>query len=126
MPAHRNTDEGGGDDLCPQPGIGGRSGVVPMSVDASLQRINNSLGENRAGLRVDGRIRMLTQCGSEDRARTFASDPIEQAYPLVFLCSDAAVGISGIVMVTDAGYAASGVTGSFAPARDVVGFLRSV
>ena len=37
-----------------------------------------------------------------------ASTPLEQAYPLVFLCSDAAAGITGITLVTDAGYFASG------------------
>ncbi len=42
-----------------------------------------------------------------------ASSPLEQAYPLLFLCSDAAVGISGITLITDAGYMMSGITGSF-------------
>jgi len=42
-----------------------------------------------------------------------ASTPLEQAYPLLFLCSDAAVGISGITMITDAGYMMSGITGSY-------------
>jgi NAD(P)-dependent dehydrogenase (short-subunit alcohol dehydrogenase family) len=42
-----------------------------------------------------------------------ASTPMEQAYPLLFLCSDAAVGISGITLITDAGYMNSGITGSF-------------
>ncbi|HEX8804424.1 MAG TPA: SDR family oxidoreductase [Acidimicrobiales bacterium] len=51
------------------------------------------------------------------------STPLEQAYPLVFLCSDAAAGITGITMVTDAGYTAAGVSGSFPPATPVVGFL---
>jgi len=55
-----------------------------------------------------------------------ASKPVEQAYPLVFLCSDAAAGIAGITMITDAGYYASGVTGSFPSASEVIGFLRSV
>jgi len=41
------------------------------------------------------------------------STPMEQAYPLLFLCSDAAVGISGITLITDAGYMMSGITGSF-------------
>ena len=52
-----------------------------------------------------------------------ASTPLEQAYPLVFLCSDAAGGVTGITMVTDAGYFASGVVESFEPAGPVVGFL---
>jgi len=55
-----------------------------------------------------------------------ASKPVEQEYPLVFLCSDAAAGIAGITMITDAGYYASGVTGSFPSASEVIGFLRSV
>ena len=52
-----------------------------------------------------------------------ASTPLEQAYPLVFLCSDAAVAITGITMITDVGYISSGITGSFPPATDVAGFL---
>jgi len=42
-----------------------------------------------------------------------ASTPREQAYPLLFLCSDAASGINGITLITDAGYMSSGITGSF-------------
>jgi len=42
-----------------------------------------------------------------------ASTPVEQAYPLVFLCSDAAVGVNGVVLVTDAGYMSSGLTGAY-------------
>jgi NAD(P)-dependent dehydrogenase (short-subunit alcohol dehydrogenase family) len=61
-----------------------------------------------------------------EEAGTEPATPIEQAYPLVFLCSDAASGITGITMITDAGYYASGVTGSFPPAQEVIGFLRSV
>jgi NAD(P)-dependent dehydrogenase (short-subunit alcohol dehydrogenase family) len=55
-----------------------------------------------------------------------ASTPLEQAYPLVFLCSDAASGVTGITIITDAGYFGSGVTGSYPPAQEVVGFLRSI
>jgi NAD(P)-dependent dehydrogenase (short-subunit alcohol dehydrogenase family) len=54
-----------------------------------------------------------------------ASTPLEQAYPLVFLCSDAAASITGVTLVTDVGYFASGVSGSFQPAHDAVGFFRS-
>jgi NAD(P)-dependent dehydrogenase (short-subunit alcohol dehydrogenase family) len=53
-----------------------------------------------------------------------ASTPLEQAYPLVFLCSDAASGVTGQTLVTDAGYVASGVMESFPAATPVVGFLR--
>jgi NAD(P)-dependent dehydrogenase (short-subunit alcohol dehydrogenase family) len=54
------------------------------------------------------------------------STPLEQAYPLVFLCSDAAAGITGGIVVSDAGYFASGMAGSFPAAGDAVGFMRSV
>jgi len=54
-----------------------------------------------------------------------ASTPLEQAYPLVFLCSDAAAGVTGITMVTDAGYFSAGVSGSFPPATPAVEFLSS-
>jgi hypothetical protein len=48
------------------------------------------------------------------------STPLEQAYPLVFLCRDAA---SGITMITDAGYMSSGITGSFPDATLIAKFL---
>lgn len=51
------------------------------------------------------------------------STPLEQAYALVFLCSDAASYVNGIVMVTDAGYFSSGTTESFPDAKGVVDFL---
>jgi NAD(P)-dependent dehydrogenase (short-subunit alcohol dehydrogenase family) len=54
------------------------------------------------------------------------STPAEQAYPLAFLCSGAASGITGITMVSDAGYFASGISGSFPPATPAVEFMRSV
>ncbi len=49
--------------------------------------------------------------------------PLEQAYPLVFLCSAAASAINGITMVTDSGYFAAGVTEVFPPATDIANFL---
>jgi NAD(P)-dependent dehydrogenase (short-subunit alcohol dehydrogenase family) len=52
-----------------------------------------------------------------------ASTPLEQAYPLVFLCSDAAAAITGTTMITDAGYMSSGVTESFPPATPAANFL---
>ena len=55
-----------------------------------------------------------------------ASAPIEQAYPLVFLCSDAASGVTGITMVTDAGYYAAGLTGSFEAATPAVEFMTTL
>lgn len=52
-----------------------------------------------------------------------ASTPLEQAYPLVFLCSAAASGVTGVTMITDAGYVSSGITASFPAATPVVDFL---
>ena len=52
-----------------------------------------------------------------------ASTPLEQAYPLVFLCSDAATAITGITMISDAGYISSGITGSFPGATMVANML---
>ena len=52
-----------------------------------------------------------------------ASTPLEQAYPLVFLCSDAASVITGITMITDAGYMSSGITGSFPGATFIANLL---
>jgi NAD(P)-dependent dehydrogenase (short-subunit alcohol dehydrogenase family) len=51
------------------------------------------------------------------------STPLDQAYPLIFLCSDAAAAITGIIMVTDAGYMSSGVTGSFPGATAIANML---
>src|SRR3954451_4055009 len=55
-----------------------------------------------------------------------AAAPVEQAYPLVFLCSAAAAGIAGITMITDAGYYSAGVSGSYPSAKETIGFLRSI
>jgi NAD(P)-dependent dehydrogenase (short-subunit alcohol dehydrogenase family) len=51
--------------------------------------------------------------------------PLEQAYPLTYLCSDAAACITGVTLVTDAGYFASGITESFPAATPAVDFLNS-
>jgi NAD(P)-dependent dehydrogenase (short-subunit alcohol dehydrogenase family) len=42
-----------------------------------------------------------------------ASTPMEQAFPLLFLCSDAAAAVNGVTLIADAGYMSSGITGSF-------------
>ncbi len=51
------------------------------------------------------------------------STPLHQAYPLVFLCSDAATVITGITLVTDVGYMSSGMTGSFPGATAIANML---
>jgi NAD(P)-dependent dehydrogenase (short-subunit alcohol dehydrogenase family) len=53
-----------------------------------------------------------------------ASTPAEQAYPLVFLNSDAAAGVNGITMITDAGYVGAGMSKAFPTATEAVDFLR--
>jgi len=53
-----------------------------------------------------------------------ASSALDQAYPLVFLCSEAARSISGITLVTDMGYFAAGATETFPAATPTVNFLR--
>lgn len=58
-----------------------------------------------------------------DEAGVEASTPLEQAYPLVFLCSDAAAALSGVTLISDAGYISSGLTESFAPAGPAARFL---
>ena len=54
-----------------------------------------------------------------------ASTPLEQAYPLVFLCSDAAAAITGITMISDAGYISSGVTNAYPAASELAHMLLS-
>lgn len=63
--------------------------------------------------------------GSDYRAEVGveAATPLEQAYPLVFLCSDAATAIAGQTMITDSGYFSAGITGAFPDATPVVNFL---
>jgi NAD(P)-dependent dehydrogenase (short-subunit alcohol dehydrogenase family) len=52
-----------------------------------------------------------------------AATPLEQAYPLVFLCSAAAGSINGITLITDSGYFAAGITETFPAATPVANFL---
>jgi len=52
-----------------------------------------------------------------------AATPLEQAYPLLFLCSDAARGIAGITLVSDAGYLSAGMTGAFPSAAPMAEML---
>jgi NAD(P)-dependent dehydrogenase (short-subunit alcohol dehydrogenase family) len=86
--------------------------ILPGPTDTPLARAN---AEMWLGFASDFR----EELGIE------ASTPLEQAYPLVFLCSDAARGITGITLVTDAGYGSAGVTGSFEPATGPVQFLST-
>jgi NAD(P)-dependent dehydrogenase (short-subunit alcohol dehydrogenase family) len=86
--------------------------ILPGPTDTPLARANE---ETWLGFGADYR----TELGIE------ASTPLEQAYPLAFLCSDAAKAVTGITMVTDAGYFSSGITGSFPAATPAVDFLAN-
>ena len=52
-----------------------------------------------------------------------ASSPLEQAFPLVFLCSEAGAALSGQTIVSDMGYLAAGLTNAYEPAAPVASFL---
>ncbi len=52
-----------------------------------------------------------------------AATPMEQAYPLLFLCSDAASVVNGITMITDSGYLSAGITGAFPAGSDMATML---
>src|SRR4051794_31620374 len=54
-----------------------------------------------------------------------AATPLEQAYPLVFLCSSAASVITGITLITDAGYVSAAFTGAFPAGAPVIEFLST-
>ena len=84
--------------------------ILPGPTDTPLARANEE-------------VWLGTGADYRDEAGIAASTPEEQAGPLVFLCSDAARHVNGITMVTDAGWVASGVTGSFPPATPMVDFL---
>jgi NAD(P)-dependent dehydrogenase (short-subunit alcohol dehydrogenase family) len=86
--------------------------IMPGPTDTPLARANEEMW---LGFGADYRA----EVGIE------ASTPLEQAYPLVFLCSEAARGITGITMVTDAGYFSAGITGSFPAASPAVDFLAN-
>jgi NAD(P)-dependent dehydrogenase (short-subunit alcohol dehydrogenase family) len=86
------------------------NGICPGPTDTPLAQANKDMwlgfgADYRAEVGVD------------------AATPLEQAYPLVFLCSDAAVGITGITMITDSGYFSAGVTETFPEATPTVNFL---
>ena len=65
--------------------------------------------------------------GNDYRADTGTQPftPLEQAYPLLFLCSEAARAITGITLISDAGWVSSGISGSFPNASFVVNILRN-
>jgi NAD(P)-dependent dehydrogenase (short-subunit alcohol dehydrogenase family) len=86
--------------------------ILPGPTDTPLARAN---AEMWLGFGADFRAELCIE----------PSTPLEQAYPLAFLCSDAAKAVTGITMVTDAGYFSAGITGSFQAATPAVDFLAN-
>jgi NAD(P)-dependent dehydrogenase (short-subunit alcohol dehydrogenase family) len=84
--------------------------ICPGPTDTPLARANK---ETWLGFGADYR----SDAGVE------ASSPVEQAYPLVFLCSDAASALSGETLVSDVGYISSGITDSYPNAALAAKFL---
>jgi NAD(P)-dependent dehydrogenase (short-subunit alcohol dehydrogenase family) len=84
--------------------------ICPGPTDTPLARANE---ETWLGFGADYRAAV----GIE------AATPAEQAYPLVFLCSDAAASITGTTVITDSGYVSAGVTEAFPSATPLVNLL---
>ncbi len=87
--------------------------ILPGPTDTPLARAN---AETWLGFGTDYR---------ED-AGIEASRPDEQAGPLVFLCSDAASHVSGEILIVDAGFTGSGVTGAYETAAMAVEFMENM
>jgi aldehyde dehydrogenase (NAD+) len=87
--------------------------VLPGPTDTPLARANK---DRWLGFGADYR----KEAGVE------VSTSVEQARPLVFLCSDAAAAISGVTIITDVGYVSSAISESFPSAKMTVNFLRGV
>jgi NAD(P)-dependent dehydrogenase (short-subunit alcohol dehydrogenase family) len=84
--------------------------VCPGPTDTPLAQANK---EQWLGFAADYRADVGTE----------ASTPLEQAYPLIFLCSDAAAAINGQTIISDQGYLAAGLSGGFPAATPVAQFL---
>ena len=87
--------------------------ILPGPTDTPLARAN---AETWLGFGTDYR----SDAGIE------ASRPDEQAGPLVFLCSDAASHVSGEILIVDAGFTGSGVTGAYESAAMAVEFMENM
>jgi NAD(P)-dependent dehydrogenase (short-subunit alcohol dehydrogenase family) len=86
------------------------NGICPGPTDTPLAQANKEMW---LGFGADYR----------EEVGVDAATPLEQAYPLVFLCSDAASAITGITMVTDSGYFSAAVTEAFPDATPIANFL---
>ena len=88
----------------------GSTPICPGPTDTPLAQANS---EQWLGFGADYRA----EVGSEP------STPIEQAYPLVFLCSAAAAAINGQTLISDQGYLSAGLSGAFPEATPTAHFL---
>ncbi|WP_018636511.1 SDR family oxidoreductase [Parafrankia elaeagni] len=84
--------------------------ICPGPTDTPLARANE---DRWLGFGTDYRAEVGTE----------PATPLEQAYPLLFLCSDAASAVNGITLTADSGYFSAGIAESFPPATPVVKFL---
>jgi NAD(P)-dependent dehydrogenase (short-subunit alcohol dehydrogenase family) len=84
--------------------------ICPGPTDTPLAQANKEMW---LGFGADYRA----EVGSEP------STPLEQAYPLVFLNSDAAIAVNGHILISDQGYMSAGLTEAYPPATDVAKFL---
>jgi len=87
--------------------------ILPGPTDTPLARAN---ADRWLGFGADYR----------KEANVEVSTSTEQAWPLVFLCSDAAAAVSGMTVVTDIGFMSSAISESFPSAKMTVNFLRGV
>lgn len=85
--------------------------ILPGPTDTPLARAN---ADRWLGFGADYR----------KEANVEVSTPTEQAWSLVFLCSDAARAISGMTVITDVGFVSSAISESFPSAKMTVNFLR--
>ena len=84
--------------------------ICPGPTDTPLARAN---AETWLGFGTDFR----------EVAKVGVSTAMEQAYPVVFLCSDAARAIAGLTLVSDVGWLSSADTGSFPPAAPIAAMM---
>lgn len=84
--------------------------ICPGPTDTPLAQANKEMW---LGFAADYRAEVATE----------PSTPLEQAYPLVFLCSAAAAAINGQTLISDQGYFAAGITNAFPAAAPVAQFL---
>jgi aldehyde dehydrogenase (NAD+) len=87
--------------------------ILPGPTDTPLARAN---ADRWLGFGADYR----------KEANVEVSTTTEQAWPLVFLCSEAAAAISGMTVITDVGFVSSAIAETFPSAKMTVNFLRGV